>query len=330
MPSTDGTFGRIAMKTVSQIFSARNRALPADLAASVAHELFAAETIRRKSGSRETPSLWRCLARALALINTRQRTQVDEAERLLKTAISIDPASAPAHSLLSFVKTLRVHLGWQLRSSALPAALQVANKALALDPDEPWGHLALGYATFYTQPGQAVENLEDALKLDPTLAMAHYLLALVSAYTGDCEQAFDHADSAEALAAQDLLMRGNTGAPDNVRATTCFVAGRYSDGVNFARHTIAQSPGKCRCTANSSSMARLRASTSRQHWRCKNSSVWRPRPRATSRTQRRCGVACRIRGIMPTRFGWRGLNCPEASLLSARTPCKKARNPQNN
>jgi hypothetical protein len=37
-------------------------------------------------------------------------------------------------------------------------------------------------------------------------------------------------------------MRGNAGASDNVRATACWVAGHYREGIEYARRVLEQSP----------------------------------------------------------------------------------------
>lgn len=214
------------------------------ISAAVEDQIFAAEAMRAKLASPEKLSAWEYIAGALALMNTRQKQHVRTARALLCRAIALDPKSAHAYSLLSFVTTLSVHLGWNSRDAARPLAFRAARKALSLDSDEAWGHVALGYATLHTanQAEEAIEILRDALKLEPNLSVAHYFIALASTYASRPDAAFTHADLAERLAPRDLLARGNAGAPDNVRATASFVAGRYRDGIGYARKALAQSP----------------------------------------------------------------------------------------
>jgi TolB-like protein/Tfp pilus assembly protein PilF len=223
-------------------------ALQDDIAGKVASalgsQLYAAESRRAKLKSRQSLAVWDCIVRALSLINTRQRHHVATARVLLRRAVAIDPKCAAAHGLLSFVVTLGVHLGWDSRQLMKPIALKAARRALALDEEESWGHVALGYATLQVlnDPEQATAAFGRALELDQNLAVAHYFDALALSYIGRIEDAFFHADEAERLQSFDLLSRGNAGAHDNVRATVCFVAGRYQDGVAFARRALAQSP----------------------------------------------------------------------------------------
>jgi tetratricopeptide (TPR) repeat protein len=140
--------------------------------------------------------------------------------------------------------TLSVHLGWKSQATAGPTALRAAEKAVALNNEDGWSHVALGYARLLidNQPQEAIELLAMALKLNPNLAVAHYFTALAAAYTGDAAASFRHADLAEHFAPRDLLALGNAGVQDNVRATASFVAGHYRNGIAFAQKTIALSP----------------------------------------------------------------------------------------
>jgi TolB-like protein len=218
--------------------------LVAKIATTICAELYNAEARRAKLKLPESLAAWECVVHALSLMNTRNKAAVGTAYSLMRRAISIDPKCAPAHALLSFATTLGIHMGWQLRNAAGSAALHAARTALDLDTDEPWAHLAHGYAKMFAtrQPDEAIEILNHALKLSPHLAIAHYLIALSFSYIGQPERTFAHADLADTFMSYDLLMRGNAGASDNVRATGCWVVGRYREGIEFAQKVIAQSP----------------------------------------------------------------------------------------
>jgi TolB-like protein len=208
----------------------------------VADRLYAAELTRGMPKTQESRTVWQSIVHAISLINTRRKLQVAAAESLLLKAVSIEPTSVPALSLLSFIATLRVHLGWRSRADTVPAAWRIAERATSLNPEHSWAHLALGYAAIYRRPEEAVRSLEHALKLDSQFTTAHYLLALASNYAGDHESAFRHADMADGPKCYDLLAYGNPAAADNVRATICFMAGRHRDGIAFARKALEQSP----------------------------------------------------------------------------------------
>jgi TolB-like protein len=230
-------------RDVRDIFAVQDD-IAAHVADAVADALFAAENIRARLKSPQSLNTWQCIVRALSLMNTRRRPQLRAAERLIRRAIAIDPRCAPAYGLLSFLHTLRLHLGWQLREATSPVAVDAARKAVALDGEEPWGYVALGYASLFKlmRPVEAIAALEAGLRLDANLSIAHYLTALSSVYAGDCNKALRHAQMAAELAPHDLLARGNAGAPNNVRSTINLILGRYRDGIEFARKAISQSP----------------------------------------------------------------------------------------
>jgi TolB-like protein/Tfp pilus assembly protein PilF len=220
--------------------------IAAKVAAAVANSIFAAESIRTKYKSPKVSTSWDPVIGAVTLIGARKKQQVAAARALLNKAIDIDPKCAPAYALLSFVSTLGVHLGWHSRKVIQPSAIDAAEHALALDGEDAWAHLALGYAKLQlaNRPDEAIEILQNALALNPNLAMAHYFIALASCYLGRPENAFKHADLAERLESYDLLKRGNAGAINNVRATASFAAGRYRQGIEFGRKAISQNPGQ--------------------------------------------------------------------------------------
>jgi len=213
------------------------------VATSIRPLLFHAEQLRAGRKSCEALNTWESMVRALSLMNTRERTLVEDARLVMQEASLADPCSAQVHSLLSFITTLGVHQGWQRRAQEIPHALHIARTALSLNSDEAWAHLAFGYANIWVHPELAVPHLEKALGLNPNLAIAHYLLALACAYAGQGDLALSHGEIAERLGPRDLLSHGNSGAHYNVRATACFGLGRYHAGIEFARKAIIESPG---------------------------------------------------------------------------------------
>jgi len=227
---------------LGDIFAVQD-AITEQVVAAIEPQLYAAEGIRAKRKPPESLDAWECVVRALSLINSRARPDIAAARALLQKAVALDAAYAQAHSLLSFVTTLGVHLGWEPRERTVAIASDAAHKALHLDGDEPWAHLALGYALAWSRRAEdAIAAYEKALALNPNFAIAHWLLALALCYLGRSEEAMAHGDKAERLSPRDLLARGNAGVSNNVRALACFIAGRYREGIDFARKAIIESP----------------------------------------------------------------------------------------
>src|SRR5215831_10145781 len=94
-----------------------------------------------------------------------------EARRLFEQAIALDPEYAEAYASLA-----ETHwMGWvNWFEPADPhrlLALELARRAVALDPNNPWAHTVLGFVLQYEHEYEAsATHLETALRLDPNLA----------------------------------------------------------------------------------------------------------------------------------------------------------------
>jgi DNA-binding winged helix-turn-helix (wHTH) protein/tetratricopeptide (TPR) repeat protein len=216
----------------------------ANVGRAVSDQIFAVERVRARSIPLSQKSAWDAIAVALSLINTRKKDRVRRAEALLAAVARSDVRSPAVFSLLAFCATLGVHLGWTPRRSRQQFALGYVERALAVDERDPWAYLALGYSRLYmdNRPDEAIAILQHALNIDPGLSMGHYLTALSLSHIGETDAAFKEAALAERLSTFDLLAKGNAGAHDNVRATACFIAGRYQEGLVFARRAVSASP----------------------------------------------------------------------------------------
>jgi len=229
-------------RDLADIFAVQDE-ITEQVVAAIEPQLYAAEGIRAKRKPPESLDAWECVVRALSLMNSRTKLDVTAARELLQKAIALDPGYAQAYSLLSYLTTLGAHLGWETRESTLLLASEAAHKALLLDAGDPWAHVALGYALAWgRRAADAIVEYEKSLAINPNFAVAHYLLALALCWLGRSEEGLAHADKAARLSPRDLLARGNAGVSNNVRATCCFVAGRYRDGIDFACKAIIESP----------------------------------------------------------------------------------------
>jgi serine/threonine-protein kinase len=85
-------------------------------------------------------------------------TNVRAAIDMYRQAVTLDPAFAEAHARLSMQYSALA--GWGVRSAdtALPLARRHAERALALNPDLAWGHLALANYFAYNGDWQQVSS----------------------------------------------------------------------------------------------------------------------------------------------------------------------------
>ncbi|HEX5506957.1 MAG TPA: winged helix-turn-helix domain-containing protein [Pseudolabrys sp.] len=219
-----------------------DRGIDDTIAAAVVHQVYLASRLCAEGEMAKNPDSWEFVVRILSMMNSRLRSQVETARKQLEAAFKHDARSVTICSLFSFAITLGVQQGWQRQRDAIPVALRAAEAALALNPEEPWAHLALGYALIWHEPEEALLPIERALKLNPKLAMGHYLLALALARAGSPQGISERAELGRTLSAFDLLAYGHQGVYDNVRASACLITGQYSDGIEFAKRAIAESP----------------------------------------------------------------------------------------
>ena len=110
---------------------------------------------------------------------------------LYQEAISLDPLLARAYGSLAITLTRQAFLGYS--DSPIEAqgrALELAQKAVLIDPDSPQTLWALGYVYMMKkQFDEAIEVLEKAIKIAPNYADGYGLLALINNNLGRADKA---------------------------------------------------------------------------------------------------------------------------------------------
>ena len=225
-------------RDVAGVFAVQDD-ITSQVVASIEPQLYAAEDIRAKHKPPESLDAWGCVARALSLMNKPTKNDNAAAQKLLKNAIAIDPSYAQAYSLLAYSMSIGVILGWQPAEGVLEPAWEIAQKAVHLDVDDPWAHLALGHLNRQHRNFEdAIAEFHNALALNPNFAFARTQLGYALSYPGRTDEALAEFDTAERLSPRDIQAGTN-----NVgRAIACFIGGRYREGMAFARTAIRQNP----------------------------------------------------------------------------------------
>jgi TolB-like protein/Tfp pilus assembly protein PilF len=97
-----------------------------------------------------------------------------QAEELLTQATDADPNFVPAWAWLSIVREYRVAAGAARPNQLMPGSRDAAEHAVALDPDSPIGHLALGIVKlqYDWDWAEAKEHLDRAVKAMPESSFA--------------------------------------------------------------------------------------------------------------------------------------------------------------
>ncbi len=201
-------------------------------------QLLAAENIRFRSVPPGSLDAWGCVIRGLWHLGRLTKDGNDSALELLRKAVSLDPAYAKAQAVLAFAEARRVLFGDDIEST-LAVARGIAEAAIALDGDDPWGHFALGYTIcFASEYDDAIACYRRAIGLNENFALAHGNMAASLALVGQPD---------EAVEAAELSLRMSPCDPFNFAylhfaAIGHFAAGRHANGIDCEKRALRERP----------------------------------------------------------------------------------------
>jgi TolB-like protein/class 3 adenylate cyclase/Tfp pilus assembly protein PilF len=94
-----------------------------------------------------------------------------EARSLFQQAIALDPDYAEAHAFLAMTHWFGWTNWFEPEDTHRPLALEVAQRAVALDPNDPWARMVLGFVLEYEHRyEESAVQIEAALRLGPNHA----------------------------------------------------------------------------------------------------------------------------------------------------------------
>jgi tetratricopeptide (TPR) repeat protein len=130
-------------------------------------------------------------ARALGYASTRMTNR--RFRELIAEAIELDPNYAMARALLAEALYTNAVLGWtEFADRELSRGTDEARKAIALAPDEPDGYRALGRILLVrTEYDQAQNALKRAIEINPSDANALAAWGTAQSFSGQVAQAID-------------------------------------------------------------------------------------------------------------------------------------------
>jgi adenylate cyclase len=152
-----------------------------------------------------------------------------------RQAIEHDPTYARAYGALAVILTNDFRNDWTELSveEARARALELAQKAVALDPSSPQAYWALGFTyLFRKQLDEAAEAAKQAVVLSPNYADGYGLLAFIKNFQGHAEDAIRFIKKA-----MDLNPRYTYDYPWNL-GRAYYTLGRYPEAVEALQEAL--------------------------------------------------------------------------------------------
>jgi TolB-like protein len=152
-------------------------------------------------------------------------------------AIALDPGFALAYARLALNQLNRHWFATPLTASQLATTKAYADRALALAPNLPEAHLALGYYDYWGFRKYVDANIEfkRALALAPNNVNALIGLAFVARRTGQMAQALNYMKQAVAISPRDPMLLREYG-------LTFTIVRRYAEADTQVRRSLILSP----------------------------------------------------------------------------------------
>jgi adenylate cyclase len=196
---------------VADLFKLQDEVV-ARLARTLQVELVNAEAQRSLHDRPRNPDAIDLTMRGSAVLN-QSLTKANRYKALdyFEQALTLDPANADALAGASFVDATNYALGWGDQSVDLYArAMQRANQALLLDPDQANAHYAKArLILFKAKPNDAasanqiIAEAEATLRADPSFARAYWPMAFGEMLLGHYEQSISHLQQAMRVSPRD-------------------------------------------------------------------------------------------------------------------------------
>jgi adenylate cyclase len=208
------------------------------IAGTLAASITQVESRRSLDQSKPNPNAFDLVLRARALGHAASRTINRQFRELISKAIELDPNYSAARALFAEALRSQAILGWtEFPDRELSRGEEEARKAIALAPDQPDGYRALGRILLdRTEYEQAQNALRRAIELNPSDAGALGVWGAVQSFTGQITGAIETLDLALKL---DPTLEPNLVFD---LAVTYYLARRHEDALRIAERGLARYP----------------------------------------------------------------------------------------
>ena len=194
--------------TVDNIFDLQDR-LSANVIGAIAPRLEHAEIERARHKPTDSLDAYDYHLRAIANMHLGSKDSMDEAQRLFKQAIALDPDYAAAHAAAAWCYVWKKVSGWIVdRESEFAEGLRLARRAIALDENDATTVARAGHSILHLADDHdtGIALLDRAKSLNPNLATAWLLGGFARIGIGRLEEAIAHMEQAVRLSPLDPEM----------------------------------------------------------------------------------------------------------------------------
>lgn len=208
--------------------------------AAVEPHLYAQEGYRASSRPPDSIDAWGLVVRALNLISKVERGTNEEAQALLRQAISMEPHYARAHALLGWAVWWSAMCLWTPDiAEGYRKAGHHAQAGLALDPSDPWARMVFGLTlSTNAEHERALSELGKALSLNPSFALGHTALGWALLRAGWFDEAIAETEWALRMSPVDSF----SGVYTTVHGLALLAARRFEEALPFLQAAVADFP----------------------------------------------------------------------------------------
>jgi adenylate cyclase len=223
-------------RKLDDIFAVQDE-ITAHIVAAIEPHLYAEEGYRAAGQTPESVDVWGLVVRAIDLVNRFGRPENEEAQRLLRRAIEIDPRYARAHAILAWAIWWATHYHYvPERSAGFSQSTEHAETALRLDQNEPWARLVVGLNLSTSRRHErALAELQVALGLNPNSALARTIYGWALLRAGRFEEAVAETASALRMSPMDSF----AGLYTAIHGLALIAARRFEEALPHLRASVA-------------------------------------------------------------------------------------------
>ena len=177
------------------------------------------------------------MVRAIGLVNRVGRRQNEEARSLLAQAIALEPDYARAHAVLAWaVWWAALCYWWPDTAAGYAEAARHAERAVALDPSEPWARMMLGLTLSPARRhDRALAEFSAARELNPNFALGRTLHGWALLRAGRFDEAIAETGKALRMSPMDSF----AGFYTSICGLAFLAARRFEEGLPLLRASVA-------------------------------------------------------------------------------------------